>query len=66
MEDLIITEMALESAFEGKRFFDLMRIALRRNDPAYLAEPISCRAGEKDEATYSRLMDTNNWYLPVQ
>lgn len=66
VEDLIITEMALESAFEGKRFFDLMRIALRRNDPAYLAEPISRRAGEKDEASYSRLMDTNNWYLPIQ
>ena len=66
VEDLIVTEMALESAFEGKRFFDLMRIALRRNDPAYLAEPISRRAGAKDEATYSRLMDTHNWYLPIQ
>lgn len=66
VEDLIVTEMALESAFEGKRFFDLMRIALRRNDPAYLAEPISRRAGAKDEATYSRLIDTHNWYLPIQ
>ena len=51
---------------ETERFFDLMRIALRRNDPAYLAEPISRRAGAKDEATYSRLMDTHNWYLPIQ
>ena len=66
VEDLIITEMALEGAFEGYRFYDLMRIALRRNDPAYLAEPISRRAGEKDEATYSRLMDSHNWYLPIQ
>lgn len=66
VEDLIVTEMALESAFEGKRFFDLMRIALRRDDPAYLADPVSRRAGEKDEAIYSRLMDTHNWYLPIQ
>ena len=66
VEDLIVTEMALETAFEGKRFFDLMRVALRRNDPAYLAEPISRRNGEKDDATYNFLMNTDNWYLPIQ
>ena len=66
VEDKIITEMALETAFEGKRFFDLMRVALRRNDPAYLADPVSRRNGEKDEATYSFLMNTDNWYLPIQ
>ena len=66
VEDKIITEMALETAFEGKRFFDLMRVALRRNDPAYLADPVSRRNGEKDEATYNFLMNTDNWYLPIK
>ncbi|MDO4171715.1 MAG: RagB/SusD family nutrient uptake outer membrane protein [Prevotellaceae bacterium] len=65
VEDMIITEMALETAFEGCRFYDLMRVAKRRNDPSYLALPISKRDGEKDERVYQRLMDTKNWYLPL-
>jgi len=66
VEDYIINEMALEGSFEGYRFFDLMRVALRRNDPAYLALPISCRNKEKDEALYEKLMNTDNWYLPLK
>ncbi len=61
VEDMIINEMALEGAFEGYRFYDLMRIALRRNDPNYLAAPISQRMGIRDENIYSLLMDTKNW-----
>jgi hypothetical protein len=64
VEDMIINEMALEGAFEGYRFYDLMRIALRRNDPAYLADPISRRDGTSDAQLRARLMDQKNWYLP--
>ena len=64
VEDLIITEMALEGSFEGYRFYDLMRVALRRNDNAYLAEPISRRNGEKSQSLYDLLMNRDNWYLP--
>lgn len=63
VEDLIVNELALEGAFEGQRYYDLMRVALRRNDPAYLAKPISMRNGTQDAALYSKLMDPANWYL---
>jgi len=65
VEDMIITEMALEGSFEGYRFYDLMRVALRRNDPSYLADPVSRRNGEVDETMRTMLMDTKNWYLPL-
>jgi len=65
VEDLIVNEMALEGAFEGYRYYDLMRVALRRNDPAYLADPVSLRSGTADGTLRSRLMDTRNWYLPL-
>lgn len=64
VEDMILNEMALEGAFEGYRFYDLMRVALRRNKPAYLADPVSRRMGTPDDALRSLLMNTNNWYLP--
>ena len=66
VEDYIINEMALEGAFEGYRFYDLMRISLRRNDPNYLAAPIAMRWGTRNEALYTLLLDTKNWYLPLK
>jgi hypothetical protein len=65
VEDMIINEMALEGAFEGYRFYDLMRVALRRNDPSYLADPISRRRGTADEGLKTLLMNQRNWYLPL-
>ena len=64
VENLIVTEMALEGSFEGYRYYDLMRVALRRNDVNYLAEPISMRNGTKNEAIYSLLQNKSNWFLP--
>lgn len=66
VEDMIITEMALEGAFEGNRFYDLMRVALRRGDPAYLADPVSRREGETNDALRTLLMDQKNWYMPLE
>lgn len=66
VEDMIANEMALETEFEGYRFFDLMRIALRRNDNTYLATPVSKRSGKSDETLYNLLLDKNNWYLPLK
>jgi hypothetical protein len=67
VEDYIIEERALELAFEGKRFTDLMRVARRRGE-AYLADRIAAKYADTDVATAVRtkLMDQANWYLPLQ
>ncbi len=68
VEDLIMEERALELAFEGNRWFDLMRIARHREDPAYLADRVAAKFpdGPKREEVRNRLMDPANWYLPLQ
>ena len=63
VEDYIVREMALETAFEGLRFYDLMRVALRRGDAAYLAAPVAKRDGTTDDALYQKLLNQANWYL---
>lgn len=66
-EDLIINERSLELAFEGKRWFDLMRIARRRNDPSYLANRVAAKYEDQAKADqiWNLLMDQENWYLPA-
>ena len=59
VENLIVQESALETAFLGNRFQDLMRIAIRRDDNAYLANIVSA----KNSAIKGKLMDRANWYL---
>ncbi|RKD12837.1 hypothetical protein BCY91_11370 [Pelobium manganitolerans] len=70
LEDKIIEEAAMELAFEGSRWGDLMRIARRRNNPAFLADKIYdklMKAGNPKAAEVrSKLMDPNNWYLPFK
>lgn len=67
LEDLIIQERAEELAFEGKRWFDLVRIATRRGDPAYLANKVASKYEDPDlaESVRDKLMDPANWYLPI-
>lgn len=64
VEDELIKEMALELAYEGTRFQDLMRVAIRRNDPAYLADRVSVKYTTTKEAVRAKLLNRTNWYLP--
>jgi hypothetical protein len=68
IENNIIDEAALELAYEGNRWEDLVRIARRRNDPAFLADKIYDKLNKEGntQATEVRtkLMNMDNWYLP--
>lgn len=68
LEGKLIDEAALELAFEGNRWPDLVRIARRQNNPAFLAERVYqklLKAGDPNaSATRSKLLTPANWYLP--
>jgi len=63
VEDLIQQELALETAFEGNRFQDLMRIAIHRNDNSYLANIVSSKYTNNKDVIKTKLMTRSNWYL---
>lgn len=67
IEDLIIQERALELAFEGKRWFDLVRVAKRRG-PEYLANKVAAKFSDsaKAQEIRTKLMNESNWYLPYK
>lgn len=64
IEDMIMEERAMELAFEGKRWFDLVRVAKRRG-AAYLADKVASKYDDPALANEVRnkLMDPENWYL---
>jgi len=68
VEDLIQQEIALETAFEGNRFHDLMRLTLRRikngeGDESYLADKIAAKHIGNEAGMKSKLMNQTNWYV---
>lgn len=68
IENGILKEGALENAFEGTRWPDLLRIALRRNDPSIIADKVYNKilkdGSGNAAAARAKLMDPANWYLP--
>jgi len=68
IENGILKEGALENAFEGTRWPDLLRIALRRNDPSIIADKVYNKilkdGSGNAAAARAKLMDPPNWYLP--
>ena len=69
VDSLIINESALELAFEGTRYYDIMRYAMRQPNPGATMENfILARRGEENrDAMRSEikksLLQTSNWYL---
>lgn len=70
VENGLIQETALENAFEGTRWADLLRIARRRNDPAFLADKVYqklLKDGDPNAAAArSKLLNKEGWYLPFK
>jgi hypothetical protein len=66
LEELFLEERAREMAFEGERFYDLMRIAKRRGEPSFLADIVASKfSGSKREQVRAYLMNPENWYIPL-
>ena len=74
--DLVIDELALELAWEGTRFGDLIRFAKTMGDNDVLAKRVAGRAYENDVTyrspefqydteLYSKMLNEANWYLPL-
>ena len=74
--DLVIDELALELAWEGTRFGDLIRFAKAMGDNDVLAKRVAGRAYENDVTyrsneyqvdadLYGKLSNEANWYLPL-
>ena len=73
VEDIIIDECALETAFEGNRYYDLLRFANHKGngmiDNEWLARKIASRGYAPntgyDAALYGRLVGGELWYLSL-
>lgn len=67
ISDLILDELALETAFEGNRFFDLLCHARFRSDANQLAKRVARRQGNanSDETLRAKLADPSNLTDPA-
>jgi len=78
--DLVIDELALELAWEGTRFGDLIRFAKAMGDNNVLAKRVAGRAvktsmtyrhpqfdneSDFDTELYNKMLNEDNWYLPL-
>jgi hypothetical protein len=68
VDSLILNESALEFAFEGTRYYDIMRYAMHQTNPGQaMAEVIGARLGEANRSSMAgiiaKLADQRNWYL---
>ena len=68
VDSLILNESALEFMFEGTRYYDIMRYAMRQANPGQtMVDIISARRGEEEintmKSEISKLADRNKWYL---
>ncbi len=71
IENALINETGLENGYEGTRWPDLLRIAIRRNDPEFIADKIydkliksGVSAGDAETARQKLL--SRDYYLPFK
>jgi len=63
VDSLLLTENALELAFEGTRYYDLMRFALRKDNPGEFLSTMVGRRNSHSAGVAANLRNRNNWYL---
>ena len=69
IEDMSINEGALELAYEGQRWADLLRIAIRRNDPSFIADKVFLKLqndGNGNAAAAQAKLRRGEYYLPFK
>lgn len=60
----IADEVALELAYEGKRWQTLMRMARNQNNPSFLAERVALKFDQSEQAAFRNLLeDKSNWFI---
>jgi hypothetical protein len=64
--ELLMKERAMELAMEGKRWFDLVRVATHANQPDFLiSRVVQSRTVAERSQTRARIIDPRGWYLPI-
>jgi starch-binding outer membrane protein, SusD/RagB family len=64
--ELLIKERAMELAMEGKRWFDLVRIATNEQKPDFLiSRVVAGRTVAERSQIRARIIDPRGWYLPI-
>jgi starch-binding outer membrane protein, SusD/RagB family len=66
--DYILAERAREFAFEGKRWFDILRVAKRNNYERLdilIDAAISSAPADQQQSIIAKLQDPNSHYLPI-
>lgn len=64
LDSLIAEETGYEMAYEGKRWYALVRMARNLNRPEFLAEPVSGKFNSSEGSMYKRwLLEPKNWFV---
>jgi hypothetical protein len=63
VDQMLLDEEALEFAFEGQRYYDLMRFALRSDNPGEFMTTYINRRNGQDSNIGLNLSNTHSWYM---
>jgi hypothetical protein len=69
VENMLVDEGGLELAYEGQRWSDLLRVAIRRNDPLFIANKVFAKLqseGNGNAASARAKLLNKDYYLPFK